>query len=448
MRVEEKETPDDNPRGSIRRRIGLSSAAALVVANMLGVGVFTTSGFSLADLGSPEPVLLAWAVGGLLALCGATSYGALARRIPESGGEYTFLTVTVHPLAGFLAGWVSLLAGFTAPIAAAALGLQAYLGGARGHAVRPEWIGTSAIAIAALMHGLRLNAGLALQNFAVAVKLAAIAAFVSLGAFSIDINPASEAATIPRFEIGAFAVTLVWISFAYSGWNAAVYVAGEVRDPDRNLPRSLWLGTLAVTLVYLGLNAVFVYSAPVSELAGRAEIGAIAAEALGGVGLRRVLSGLVALALFTSISSMVMAGPRVYARMAEDGVFPRVFRAGEEVPGAAIALQAGLAALLVWITGLAELLSYIGFTPGLSAAATVCGLIAVRRREGADRVPIPGYPWIPMLYILGTLGASAFLVARRPAEAVAGLVTMLLGLPLYAVLRRSSQPPSAARHQV
>jgi APA family basic amino acid/polyamine antiporter len=297
------------------------------------------------------------------------------------------------------------------------------------------------------MHGLRLNAGLALQNSAVVVKLAAIVAFVSLGAFSIDINPASEAATIPHFGIGAFAVTLVWISFAYSGWNAAVYVAGEVRDPDRNLPRSLWLGTLAVTLVYLGLNTVFVYSAPVSELAGRADIGAIAAEALGGVGLRRALSGLVALALFTSISSMVMAGPRVYARMAEDGVFPRVFRAGKEVPGAAIALQAGLAALVVWSTGLAELLSYIGFTLGLSAAATVCGLMALRRREGADRVPIPGYPWIPGLYLLGTLGASAFLVAHRPAEAAAGLVTLLLGLPLYAVLRRSSQPRSAARHQ-
>ncbi|MFP8879678.1 MAG: amino acid permease [Myxococcota bacterium] len=419
-----------------RRRIGLSSAVFLVIANMLGVGVFTTSGFSLADLGSRNVVLAAWAVGGLLALCGALSYGALARRIPRSGGEYTFLAETVHPLAGFMAGWVSLFAGFTAPIAAAAIGLQVYLGSVFDSALeRPEWIGTAAIVLAASMHAVRIEGGLIVQNVAVSIKVAAIGIFVALGAFLLGVQPAAPQPVSPTFDIGAFAVTLVWISFAYSGWNAAVYVGGEVSDPDRNLPRSLVLGTLIVTVLYLAMNAVFVYSAPIVDLAGRVDIGAAAAEALGGPGLRRALSALVTLALFTSISSMVMTGPRVYMRMAEDGLFPRIFRPGD-VPSDAIALQAALAIAVVWSANLAALLSYIGFMLGVSAIATVLGLLLLRSREGAERVPIPGYPWIPIVYLIGTTGASVFLVARKPDEAAWGFVTVLVGLPVYAAMRR------------
>ena len=177
------------------RRLGLVSAAALVVANMVGTGVFTTSGFALADLGRPERVLLAWLVGGVLAMCGALSYGALARRIPESGGEYTFLSETVHPLAGFLAGWVSLLAGFTAPIAAAALALQAYVGDPFGPEVRPEWLGTGTILAAGLMHGLRLREGVLLQNTAVALKLVLIAGFVALGGWLLSARGTPDAPT-------------------------------------------------------------------------------------------------------------------------------------------------------------------------------------------------------------------------------------------------------------
>jgi amino acid transporter len=415
------------------RRVGLVSAAALVVGNMIGVGVFTTSGFALADLGRQEWVLLAWLVGGLLAMCGALSYGALARRIPESGGEYTFLSQTIHPLAGFLAGWISLVAGFTAPIAAAALGLQAYLVGSSSDGVRPEWIGTGAILIAGLMHGLRLREGVVLQNLAVGLKLLAIAILVVFAAGRLppqDLGPSGS----ESFELGAFAVTLVWISFAYSGWNAAVYVAGEVRDPDRNLHRSLVLGTLLVTVVYLALNTVFLYGAPVSALAGKAEVGAIAAEAIGGLGLRRAVSVLVALALFTSISAMVMAGPRVYARMAEDGLFPRIFAPGRGVPGRAVALQVGLAILVLWYSDLATLIGYIGFTLSLSAAATIAGLIAMRLREGPERVPIPGYPWIPGIFVFVTLGTAGFMIMQQPGEAATGLLTVAVGAVLYFVI--------------
>jgi APA family basic amino acid/polyamine antiporter len=426
------------------RRIGLVSAAALVIANMIGTGVFTTSGFALADLGSPELVILAWLIGGLLALCGAVSYGALARYIPESGGEYTFLYRTIHPLAGFLAGWVSLLAGFTAPIAAAGLGLQAYLAGSFGWTLRPEWIGTCAILLAGLMHGIRLEAGTLLQNTAVALKLFLITGLITFAFLHMPSHEATASLAPTDFDLGAFSVTLVWISFAYSGWNAAVYIGGEVVLPERNLFRSLVLATLVVTVLYLGLNAVFLYAAPADAIAGKAEVGAIAAEALGGPFLRRIVSTLVALALFTSISSMVMAGSRVYEQMAEDGLLPPSVGIGRDAPSVAVALQVAGAILVVWISDLAQLLSYIGFTLGVSAAATVGALILLRRREGPQSVPIPGFPWIPALFVGATLAISLFMAASQPWQAGVGLMTVAAGVPFYWLAKLALRPKEAS----
>jgi APA family basic amino acid/polyamine antiporter len=416
---------DPRPNEPAARRIGLASATFLVVASMIGAGVFTSSGFALADLGTPERVLVAWALGGIVALCGALSYGALARALPESGGEYTFLARTLHPRAGFLAGWISLWAGFTAPIAVAALALQAYLGQSVAISADPRWMGSGAIALAACLHGVRLSPGLVAQNAVVVLKLALIGVFLVLGATALPERPPATAAA--PFEVGPFAVSLVWISLSYSGWNAAVYVGGEVRDPERNLPRALLLGTLLVTVLYLALNAVFLYSTAPAELADQEAVGAIAAEALGGPGLRRVLTATVALALYTSVSSMVMAGPRVYARMAADGVFPRFFAAEGEVPRRSILLQAGLAMAAVWIAPLKDLMSYAGFTLGLCACAAVVGLFALRRRAGAARVPIPGFPLVPALYLGATLYASWYFAARVPRHALLGAATVGLG---------------------
>jgi APA family basic amino acid/polyamine antiporter len=235
---------------------------------------------------------------------------------------------------------------------------------------------------------------------------------------------------------GALAVSLVWISLAYSGWNAAVYVGGEVRDPERNLPRALLLGTGLVTALYLALNAVFLYSTEPAALAGQEAIGALAAEALGGPRLRRILTVIVALALFTSVSSMVMAGPRVYARMAADGVFPRFFAAAGEVPRRAVALQAVLAIVAVWVAPLERLMSYSGFTLGLCASAAVLGLLRLRRRLGAARVPIPGYPLVPGVYLAMTLYASWFFARLRPGQALLGAATVLVGFVVLLVRRR------------
>jgi amino acid transporter len=413
-----------------KRRIGPWSAAALVTGNMIGAGVFTTSGFALADLGDPRWVLLAWALGGGVALCGALSYGGLARRIPRSGGEYTFLAEAMHPALGCAAGWISLLAGFTAPIAAAALVLDRYLVSVLGGALPEGFWGVAAVLGAGLAHGIRVGSGAWLQNAVVALKLALLAALIVWGGFAIaDRGILLHAKR--ALDMGAFGVTLVWISFAYSGWNGAVYLAGELRDPDRNLSRCLWLPAAGVAVIYLALNAVFLYAAPIEELAGRADIGAVAAKSLGGDTLQRGVVLIVCLALLTSISAMVMAGPRVYAQMALDGYLPRFFARGRDAPAGAIALQVGCALAVMGLAELIELLGYLGFTLSLSAALTVGAAMRLRHREGAERVPIPLYPWVPGVFIAFTLAAAGFLVWRAPLQAAFGLATAGLGVPLY-----------------
>ena len=420
--------------------LGLWSLVALVIGNMIGAGVFTTSGFALADLGSPLRVLAAWLIGGLLALCGALSYGALARLVPGSAGEYLYLSRIVHPAAGFIAGWVSLLAGFTAAIAYAALTFAAYALGPDAPAGRP--VATAVIAVAVLLHALRVRQGAWVQNAAVAVKLALLAAFCGLAAFGPGGDWSGLAAPeAPPLSLAAFALTLMWISFSYSGFNAAVYVAGEVPGAATLVPRALLLGTLVTVILYLGLNAVFVLAPSFEAAAGQQDVAAVAARVLGGETLAAAIRLLIALALFTSVSAMVMAGPRVYAKMAEDGVFPRVFRPGDGPPTAAVALQGALATGVVWLTGLRELLSYLGFTLGLSAAATAAALFLAVRREPARGHELPGYPWAPAVFVAFTLVFAGLAATVNPAEMLAAAATIASGGLLYRLTRTRHRPP-------
>ncbi len=416
-----------------RRQLGWLTATALVVASMIGTGVFTTSGFLLADLKSPGLVLAAWAVGGLQAALGALCYGALARRIPESGGEYLFLSRTWHPAAGYVAGWLSLLVGFSAPLAMAAFAFGEYTKTwlPRGS---PRLAGTGLILVFSAVHAWHVQRGAWLQNAAVVLKVALIAGFaaVALPRLPELSAPASEAA-----PVGAFAVSLVWISFCYAGWNAAVYIGGEVRNPERTLPRALLAGTALVTALYLALNYVFVWAAPVEALAGRVEVGRVAAEALGGPVWAEALTGLVAIALISSVSSLVMAGPRVYAQMAADGYLPRLFAATAGPPRTAILLQTLVALVMLWSATFRALLTYIGFTLSLSTAATVAGLIKLRLREGTA-LHVPGWPWVPVLFLLSVLAMAGYSVSRQPRESLLGLATMAVGWVFWWF----SRPPS------
>ena len=420
--------------------LGLWTLTAVVVASMIGAGVFTTSGFALGDLGSPFRVLAAWMIGGLLALCGALSYAALARLIPDSAGEYLYLSRTIHPAVGFVAGWVSLLAGFTAAIAYAALTFAAYAAPADA-SFAPKVVATLAIAAAVLLHALHVKQGAWAQNVAVALKLSLILGFCVFALFVPGMSSWTGLAEIrnatreiPPFSAAAFAQTLMWVSFSYSGFNAAVYIAGEVPSARERVPRALVLGTALTMLIYLALNAIFVLVPSYDAVAFQGDVAAITAHAVGGETMAIAARFLVALALFTSVSVMMMIGPRVYAKMADDGLFPPILRFEGETPMVSIITQGVLAAVVVWITGLRELLSYLGFTLGLSTAATVAALFVVVRRSPGLAGVLPGYPWAPATFVLFTLLFAALAATVNPWEMLAALLTICSGILLYRFL--------------
>jgi len=424
--------------------LGLWTLVALVIANMIGAGVFTTSGFALGDLGSPLLVLAAWLIGGMLALCGALSYGALARLIPASGGEYLYLSRNIHPLVGFIAGWVSLLAGFVAAIAYAAITFAVYAAPAVSATSRSQsWIATAVIAAAALLHAFKLREGARAQNLAVAIKLVLIFGFCGFALLGTNVTEwpgvvelGSRAESLPPFSITAFALTLMWISFSYLGFNAAVYIAGEVPSATVLVPKALLLGTTITILVYLALNAIFVLAPSYETVAFQEDVAAIAAQALGGETLAVVVRVIIALALFTAVSAMTMVGPRVYAKMADDGLMPRVLSFKGEAPTISILMQAGLSIVVVWITGLRELLSYLGFTLSFGTAATVASLFIVVGRDPIAAGKLPGYPWAPAVFVFFTLLFTGLAATQSPWEMVAALVTIVSGVLLYAFVRR------------
>ena len=430
--------------------LGLFSLVCLIIASMIGAGIFTTSGFALSDLGSANRVMAAWAIGGVIALCGALSYGGLVRHMTESGGEYLFLSRAIHPVAGFIAGWVSLLAGFTGAIAFAALTFETY-----AFPTRPDWLpsglaASALVLVAAGLHGVRVRTGAVSQNLAVVVKLVMIVGFLLFaGVVAIREGAAPLTSAVTPFSLTAFAGSLVWISLSYSGFNAAVYVAGEAKDAQRNAPRALWIGTLVVTVLYLALNAAFVYLPPFEAVAGREDVAAAAAQAIGGQAGAIAIRFITVVALTTSVFSLVMAGPRVYARMADDGVFPAFFRfGGGGAPTSAILGQAALAIVVIAISDLRGLLSYLGFTLSMSAALSVASLFVLARSEGRQAVSVWGYPFTPLFYVLVTLGLAGMAGWREPMQLSAAVVTIASGSVVYYAFglhRRHAYGPPARK---
>ena len=415
---------------------------------MIGAGVFTTSGFSLADLGDREFVILTWLIGGLVALCGAYSYGQLAQRIAESGGEYLYLSRMVHPLVGFVAGWVSLLAGFTGAIAFAATVFESY---ALPESIKPAWmqpgmLGITVILIFGALHSLILKVGLRTQNLIVILKIGLLLGFV-LYAFAYFPGswPGMQLATEPtEFSISKMAATLVWISLSFSGFNAAVYIAGEVKDPKRTVPRALLTGTLLVTLFYLLLNVIFIYGASPQATSGQPDVAAVAAKAIGGGALANLIRVIVSIATLSSVSSMLIAGPRVYAKMADDGVFPRWFQAsqrqGFEVPVKSIWLQVVLACIIVYFSNIKDQLDYLGFTLSVSAALTVACIFWTQRESETwkdRRLAIS----IAAVYVAVTLGLAVLSVSDRPLQLWGFTATIFSGVILYSGMKWIGRRP-------
>lgn len=403
---------------------------------MIGAVVFTNAGFALDALGSREWVLIAWTVGGCIAVAGAVSYGALAQTLRESGGEYVYLARRVHPLAGFLAGWVSLLAGFTGALAFAAAALETYAAPLLGVELPPGMLATLLILGCAVQHSLGVAGGATLQNVVVACKLVGLAALIATGAWWLGERPPLAPNPSPAFTWQEFGRQLTWVFLAYAGFNAAVYVTEEVREPERTLPRAMLVGTLIVVVLYLALNAVFVYSGSIEQLAGEPDVAARAMQLLGGDAAETVCRALICLALATSASALTMSGPRVYAKMASDGLFPLPVPQSGKPPRAAIALQAALAIVVVLTTGLQQQLDYLGFILMLSSALAVSTLFWVRGEQGKLQANwwqlVAAGLFVAAAAVLGVLTAM-----RSPTPtALAGTVTLVTGVAAYYAMRR------------
>ena len=450
--------------GQLHRHLGGWGATAFVITNMIGTGIFTVPAFVRASTGSGWAALGIWALGGGLALCGALCYAELSTRMPEAGGEYHYLTRLFGSVWGFVSGWISFFVGFSAAIAASSLAATAYASSLFGwDGKRPlvealgisQSAGLAALLIVALaaFHTFGVRPSGRLQTILAGTVVGAILLLLGIG--FLTGKGSWEGAMAGTPPTGVWWVALIQVSFAYSGWNAAAYLAGEVRDPARTLPRALVGGTVAVCLLYLGLNLLFLYAVPAAEWTPTIAIGQVAAERLFGPVGGTVISLLVTITILGSISAMTAAGPRVYYAMARNGMAPGIFgRVGERrgVPSVSIVTQAGIAVVLVLTGEFETLLVYIGAALSLMAALTVSGVWVISRRVPRAREGTlqgvfltPGYPVTPAIFL--GLEAVAIMLAlwERPRPTLAALATVLAGALFYWLARRVGwlKPPAA-----
>ncbi len=439
----------------LQRRLGLFPLTNIVIANMVGAGIFTTSGLLMKDLHSAAVMLGLWVVGGLIALCGALSYGELGAAIPRAGGEYAFLSRLFHPALGFLAGWVSFFVGFSAPIAASAIGFTEYLtrafpgllhpglfAGASEAAVMKKIYAILVIALFTFLHTRGLELGAKVQNGLTGLKVVLIIALVAAG-FAVGKGSLGHLVSGGGFDFGfggwkTMGLALMWIMFAYSGWNASAYIGSEVKDPARNLPRSLLLGSGAVVVLYLALNLFYIYAVPSGDMEGVISIGGLAAGNLFGKSAETVISVLISFALFSSLSAFIILGPRVYYSMAKDGVFFKSLAKVDPkccVPTRSIVLQGMIASVMVLFGTFDQLLTYMGFSLGVFPILAVIGVFKLRR-SGRSVIKLPGYPVVPAVYVLAGVTILVLSFLQRPKESSIAIATVLVGIPIYLIFKK------------
>lgn len=392
---------------------------------MVGTGVFTSLGFQLVDLDSAPQVLFLWLLGGLIALCGALCYTEVAALLPRSGGEYHFLRSIYHPSLGFMAGMLSAFAGFAAPTAITALAFGEYLHRATG-AIPVTGAAAGVILLGTAAHAVSAKASARVQVAATVLKLLLILVFIAAawslpGAGDIRWAPAWQADALAVLK-PAFAVSLLYVTYSYTGWNAAVYGLEEWQDPQRTVRRALLWGTLGVTVLYVGLNASFLRAAPVAALRGQEAVGHIAAVSLFGESAARAVSGLFALGLFASASALLWAGPRVLAAMGKSMPSLAFFAPRKDVPHLALAFQTVVALVLVVASGLRELIEATQIALTLSTSLVVAGCMVLRRRSPdlPRPVKVPLYPLPPLIF----LAMAGFVIVH---SAIVHPVTTLKG---------------------
>jgi APA family basic amino acid/polyamine antiporter len=435
--------------GSSGATVSLVTATAIVVADMVGVGVFTSLGFQVEDISSGFSLMLLWVVGGVAAMCGAICYAELASMFPRSSGEYNFLRRIYHPALGFLAGWLSGTVGFAAPVALAAMAFGVYFKSIVPEAP-PLVSGMAVVWLVSLVHLTGLRHISRFQNVWTAIKLGLIVAFILAGFIFGPRQPISFAPSADDFKhivSAPFFISLVFVMYSYSGWNAATYIFGELRDPHRNLPRALFLGTAIVIVLYVALNAVFLLTTPTREMSGQLDVAMIAGKSIFGASGGYFVGILICLGLVSSISAMMWIGPRVTMTMGEDVPLLRFLaqRSKTGVPASAILLQLFVATALMLTQSFEAVLDFIQFSLTLSSFLAVAGVI--KMRITAPDLPRPyrawGYPLTQLIFLTVMLFMMYYLVVNRPLQSFAGFAMMLAGLAVYGMSRFSRKASSS-----
>ena len=432
------------------KSISLLTATFVVISNMVGTGIFTSLGFQVGDLPSGFVILFLWLIGGVCAFCGAVSYAELAAALPRSGGEYHFLSKVYHPAVGFLSGWLSVTVGFAAPIALAAMAFAKYFAGFIPGA-SPLLLSIGIATLAALVHVYSVSIGGKFQNVTTTFKLLLILVFIGAGMFaSAHVEPLSflpKAGDSKLITSTPFAVSLVYVMYSYTGWNASTYIVGEVRDPSRNVPLSVAIGSGLVTVLYLALNAVFLHVAPLDALKGQLDVGHVAANYIFGQNGGHLMAGLVCIGLVSSISAMTWIGPRVTMVMGEDWPALRFLASknANGVPSRAIVLQYLIVVALLATASFEKVLTYVQFSLSFCSFLTVLGVFVLRMTQPALPRPYKawGYPLTPILFLVISGWMLVYLLKSHRDESLAGLATLLAGLVVYFLSPARPQPATA-----
>ncbi|MBP7077267.1 MAG: amino acid permease [Bacteroidales bacterium] len=419
--------------------IGLITATAYVIANMVGTGVFTSLGFQIAGgVDNVFAIVMLWFFGAIIAFTGAQVYGELGSVMPRSGGEYHYLSQLYHPSIGFMSGFFSAFIGFAAPIALASMALSQYFSNVYA-GIHPKVIASGIIVIVTMVHIISVKSGSRFQVVFTSLKILLILFFIIAGFFFIkepqNISLMPDKVSWQQMLSSGFAVSLIFVYYSYSGWNASAYFVSELRNPQKTLPRSLLIGTLIVAGLYLLLNIVFLYTAPIAELSGQLDVGAVSANHIFGASGGKIISLFISILLISTISSMVFAGPRVIQVMGEDyKIFSFLAKKRENgVPVNAILLQSAISLILLLTSTFDALLTYLGFVMNLFAFMTVAGVYVHRIRHPEMHRPYKSwaYPILPAIFMIFVIWNVWFMFQIKTAETLFGLLTLGIGLLIY-----------------
>ena len=419
------------------RNYTLTVAVTLVIANMIGTGVFTSLGYQVGPLPSGFAIMMLWLLGGIVALSGAFTYAEIATTIKRSGGEYLYLSRIFHPTLGFLSGWMSSVVGFAGAISAVAIAIGEYATEATG--VSTKVIAVIAIISVSTVHWFGVKTGGRVQTFLTGLKLTLIL-FFCIAPFFIQSVPKTEIRFVPMpgdwqlIISSGFAISLVFVMYAYTGWNASAYIAGNLDKPRKNLPRSLISGTLLVVLIYLALNAMFLYTATFHELQGQNDIGNVVAHKLFGPTAGDIFSGIFSFALLSTLSAMTIAGPRVIEAMGEDYKLLQSFSVKNryQMPYGAILAQTGWSIFLVLVSSFKEIIQYISVSLSFFSMLTVIGIFFLRRATTTtDHFKVPLYPITPLIFIICTSWMIYYVAIEDYKIILYSVATMVPGLVLY-----------------